>query len=65
MPSDFDRIEDERDLTAGLEYEDHVSGELESARRELVREIDTGAYELSDPKHPDHHDTFADYSDMA
>lgn len=59
--SDFDRIEEHRDLTAGLEYEDRRD------RAMWDYEVEEGgvlAYELDDPKHPRHHDVFADLADM-
>lgn len=70
MPNDFDRIEDERDLTAGLEYDsrndDPDAGDLTNQYAGgRTYADDSDGYELDDPKHPDHRDVFFAWSDAA
>ena len=54
---ELERIEEHRDRVAGLEYEG-------SLRVVDLEEYERDAYELDDPKHPDHHDVYADWSDL-
>lgn len=54
MSDHFTEIEEHRDLTAGIEYED--------SEREWPDDED--AYEPDDPKHPTYFDRLADLWDM-
>lgn len=48
----FERIEEQRELTAGLEYEKY---------HERISEDDEDAYDgIRDPRHPDHYETLVD-----
>ena len=65
----FDEIEERRELTDGLAYEKYrermaeLGDEPGSDVCGCMRASE-GAYEISDPKHPDHHDMFAASWDM-
>lgn len=54
---DFERIEEQRERNEGFAYDEY---------RERMRapvEADESGYDISDPKHPDHHDVYADVWD--
>lgn len=58
----FDRIEEQRDLVAGLEYEDYYRDRRAEAEEEM-REHFEAAYDLDDPKHSRYHDLAAEVWD--
>lgn len=57
MTVDFERVEDLHDLAAGMEYDAYRE------RISALREADADAYEIDDPKHPDHYETLVDIWD--
>ena len=68
---DFDRIEEHRDRVAGFEYEHgrplilDRHGNCAICGEPLDPAYDAReAYELDDPKHPDHYETLVDIADM-
>ncbi len=59
--SAFDRIEEQRDLAAGLDYEDYRERRL--AADDEMREHFEAAYDLDDPKHSRYRDFAAEVWD--
>lgn len=56
MSESFDRAEESRERNEGFAY-------VEYHERRSARDEDEDAYDLADPKHPRHHEVYADVSD--
>ena len=55
MSETFDRIEEHRDLTSGLEYEEHAD-----TWNYILRGLDDeDPYDVIDPKHPMYYERFS------
>lgn len=54
----------QRRIGTDAAYRNAANAEEQAEReREITLEVERGAYDLSDPKHPDHHDVYSDVAD--